>query len=39
MCFGPYGREEGALVVNSQSGGIAIKVLQRQAKLNVSLAD
>ena len=38
MLFGTYGREEGCLVLNHKSGCISAKILQRQAKLNVSVA-
>jgi hypothetical protein len=36
MVFGNYGREEGTLILNYQSGGLTVKMLQRNAKLNVS---
>jgi Bardet-Biedl syndrome 1 protein len=36
MAFGVLGREEGSLVINYKSGGLAIKMLQRQANLEVS---
>jgi hypothetical protein len=35
LIFGSYGREEGALILNFKAGGLAIKMLQRQAKLQV----
>ena len=34
--FGVFGREEGCLVINHSSGGMQARILQRQAKLNVS---
>lgn len=34
MKFGTFGREEGCLVINTASGGLQAKVLQRQANLN-----
>jgi len=37
MCFGSYGREENTLIANYRSGGLSIKVLQRQAKLSVTV--
>lgn len=36
MHFGPYGREENALVIAFKSGGLVIKMLQRQANFDVS---
>jgi Bardet-Biedl syndrome 1 protein len=36
MRFGPYGREEASLILCYKSGALAIKMLQRQAKLDVS---
>ena len=33
--FGVYGREEGFLIMNSNSGGIFARVLARQAQLNM----
>jgi Bardet-Biedl syndrome 1 protein len=35
MRFGPYGREEASLVLAYKSGAITIKMLQRQADLEV----
>lgn len=39
MQFGPYGREEASLILCSRSGALTIKMLQRQAKLDVSSGD
>lgn len=36
MTFGVYGREEGCLLMNYKSGGLAAKILQRQANLQAS---
>jgi Bardet-Biedl syndrome 1 protein len=36
MRFGPYGREEASLILCSKSGALTIKILQRQAKLDIS---
>jgi len=36
MKFGPYGREESSLLLCSKSGALTIKMLQRQAKLDIS---
>ena len=36
IIYGIFGREEGCLVVNQANGGMQAKILQRQAKLNVS---
>lgn len=38
MRFGPYGREEAALVLAYKSGALTIKMLQRQADLEVQSA-
>lgn len=34
MRFGPYGREEASLILTYKSGGLTIKMLQRQANLD-----
>lgn len=36
MRFGIFGREEGSLVINFKHGGLSVKMLQRQANLEVS---
>jgi Bardet-Biedl syndrome 1 protein len=36
MKFGIFGREEGCLIVNTASGGIFVKILQRQSNFNSS---
>ena len=33
MIYGVFGREEGCLILNYKSGGLAAKILQRQANL------
>jgi Bardet-Biedl syndrome 1 protein len=38
MCFGQFGREESSLVLLHRSGALTIKMLQRQANLEVSSA-
>ncbi|TNV81162.1 hypothetical protein FGO68_gene3820 [Halteria grandinella] len=34
MSYGTFGREEGSLIINNKSGGISVKMLQRQANLS-----
>ena len=36
FAFGIFGREDGCMVINHQTGGMQAKILQRQANLNVS---
>ena len=36
MAFGVFGREEGSLALNFKSGGLTVKILQRQGNLAVS---
>lgn len=36
MRFGPYGREEASLLLAFKSGALNVKMLQRQANLEVS---
>eukprot|EP00743_Colponemidia_sp_Colp-15_P001285 GILK01001408.1.p1 GENE.GILK01001408.1~~GILK01001408.1.p1 ORF type:complete len:595 (-),score=104.03 GILK01001408.1:1181-2929(-) len=36
MRFGPYGREEGSLILTCKSGSLTVKMLQRQANLENS---
>lgn len=36
MKYGIFGREEGCLIINTASGGIFVKILQRQCNLNTS---
>ena len=36
IIYGIFGREDGCLVINHQQGGMQAKILQRQAKLDVS---
>jgi len=35
IIYGIFGREEGCLVINTKSGGLQAKIIQRQAKLTV----
>ena len=36
LVYGIFGREDGCMVINHQSGGMQAKILQRQANLSVS---
>jgi Bardet-Biedl syndrome 1 protein len=36
MQYGIFGREEGCLILNGRSGGISVKILQRQANLQAT---
>ena len=36
VCFGTFGREDGCLLLNTKKGALSVRILQRQARLDIS---